>query len=80
MTQSAHVNVEYDMGVLRFRDQILVRDRKGGVFSKGGDSGSVIVDRGSKRATGLLFAGSDEFTVANHLSQVLRKLRVRLAV
>lgn len=76
---SADVKVEYEIGTLSFQGQILVRGEAGRVFSDAGDSGSVIVDRASGRATGLLFAGSRAYTIANHLSDVLRKLKVRLA-
>ncbi len=77
---SADVKVEYDIGTLSFTGQILVQDEGGGAFSDAGDSGSVIVDRKSGQATGLLFGGSRGFTIANHLSDVLRRLQVRLAI
>lgn len=70
---SADVNVEYNLGMLTFQDQILVRGN-GGRFSDHGDSGSVIVDRTTKRATGLLFAGSASHTIANPLVDVLAQL------
>ncbi len=75
---NADVNVEYDMGVLSFQGQMLIRG-EGGAFSDAGDSGSAIIDRASGQATGLLFGGSQAFTIANHLAKVLRKLGVRLA-
>ncbi|MBM3767331.1 MAG: hypothetical protein FJW32_18230 [Acidobacteria bacterium] len=62
-----------------FTDQILiVGTPTPGGFSAGGDSGSLIVDRTTKRATGLLFAGSSSHTVANHISDVLAALGVTL--
>src|SRR6266481_5005395 len=57
---SATVKVQYDLGTLTFEDQVLIRG-EGGPFSGAGDSGSLIVDRTSARATGLLFAGSSRF-------------------
>lgn len=50
-------------------------------FSKGGDSGSLIVENcsSSPRAMGLLFAGSNTVTVANPISDVLTLLGVSMA-
>ncbi|MGO0121648.1 hypothetical protein [Desulfothermobacter acidiphilus] len=45
-------------------------------MSAPGDSGSLIVDQ-DNRAVGLLFAGSDRFTVANRITHVLEALQVR---
>jgi len=62
-----------------FTDQIIiVGTPTSGNFSAGGDSGSLIVDRATKRATGLLFAGSSSHTVANHIADVLAALGVTL--
>ena len=41
--------------------------------SKAGDSGSLVLDE-ENRAVGLLFAGSEEFTVINPIKTVLDKL------
>jgi hypothetical protein len=73
---SADVAVGYELGTVIFQDQILIRGDGGRMFSDSGDSGSVIVDRGSRRAAALLFAGSRTHTVANHLSDVLAQLGV----
>ena len=51
-----------------------------GIFSAPGDSGSVIVDRATRRATALLFAGSSTYTVANPLPDVLAQLGVSMVV
>lgn len=62
-----------------FNDQILIEGTPNpGGFSTSGDSGSLIVDRATKRATGLLFAGSSVVTIANHISEVLAALGVTL--
>ncbi len=45
--------------------------------SQGGDSGSLVVDE-QKRAVGLLFAGSEKFTVFNNIDLVLELLDVTL--
>jgi len=76
---SADIKIEYDLGMLTFQDQILVRG-SAGPFSDHGDSGSVIVDRTTKRATALLLAGSASHTVANPLEEVLAQLAVRMVV
>lgn len=55
-----------------FSDQV-VCDMK----SQGGDSGSLVLDK-SRRAVGLLFAGSDSFTVFNNINNVLSALEVKI--
>jgi hypothetical protein len=74
---NADVRVGYDLGELLFEGQILVVG-EGDQFSAAGDSGSLIVDRTSKTATGLLFAGSGTHTIANHLSDVLNTIGIGL--
>jgi len=76
---SATVKVQYDLGTLTFDDQILIRGDRG-AFSAAGDSGSLIVDRGTGRATGLLFGGGPQYTIANHFSDVLTALGATLVV
>jgi hypothetical protein len=75
---SADVTVGYDFGNARFIDQMLIVGDAGKAFSGAGDSGSLIVDRGTRRATGLLFAGSSSHTIANHIEPVLGALGVSL--
>jgi hypothetical protein len=76
--------VNYDIGTLRFDNQIEVEGEGDEPFSRGGDSGSLIVD-GNRRAVALLFAGSDHggsnnkgLTYANPIDAVLRALKVEL--
>jgi len=76
---SADVKIEYELGILTFFDQILIRGSEG-MFSDRGDSGSVIVDRTTRRATALLFAGSDSHTIANPLADVLAQLGVTMVI
>lgn len=66
--------VDYERGKVFFVDQILI---KGAKFSQGGDSGSLIMTMDNK-ATGLLFAGSEQFTLANKLENVEKLLGVRI--
>ena len=77
---SADVKVGYEKGDLTFVDQILIRGLKGIAFSNAGDSGSLIVDRKSGAATGLLFAGSTSYTIANHIELVLNAFGVELSI
>jgi hypothetical protein len=74
---SATVPIEFELGRLMFEDQILIRS-DAGAFSDGGDSGSLIVDRASGQATGLLIGGSSQFAIANHIGDVLQALNVKL--
>jgi hypothetical protein len=48
-------------------------------FSEAGDSGSLIVERATGRAIGLLIARSPQRTIANHVGAVLKALGVQLA-
>jgi hypothetical protein len=79
-----NVRVEYDMGVLRFDNQIEIEGTGNRAFSDSGDSGSLIVDQ-DRKAIGLLFAGGDEggsngrgLTYANPIQTVLDALKVDL--
>ena len=58
-------------GSARFENQIITD-----AMSKGGDSGSLLVDSGSQRAVGLLFAGSEQTTIHNPIQAVLDCLEV----
>ena len=73
------VTVGYEMGNVQFSDQILIVGHNGQAFSASGDSGSLILERGTNRAVGLLFAGSSTHTIANHIDDVLRALGVTMA-
>jgi hypothetical protein len=73
------VIVGYDRGELRFDDQLEISPAGRTPFSRGGDSGSLIVDD-NRRPAALLFAGNDaDTTYANPLPTVLQALKVELA-
>ena len=81
-----NVVVGYDIGNVRFDDQVEIEGAGDGPFSDGGDSGSLIVGR-DRRGVALLFAGSDQggangqgLTYANPLRAVLDALKVNLAL
>ncbi|HXA20470.1 MAG TPA: hypothetical protein VN380_26055 [Thermoanaerobaculia bacterium] len=73
------VTVGYEMGNLQFTNQILIVGRSSQAFSAAGDSGSLILERGTNHAVALLFAGSTTHTIANHIEDVLQALGVTLA-
>jgi len=73
------VIVEYETGEFTFENQVIIRGTNGVMFSDSGDSGSIILQRGTNAAVGLLFGGSPTYTIANHVGDVLRSLRVRMA-
>ena len=68
----ATVEVDYGGKSAVFRGQI-VSD----LLSRGGDSGSLVVDEGN-HAVGLLFAGGDTTTILNPIEAVLAALHLRL--
>jgi hypothetical protein len=73
------VKIAYDIGELMFENQIVIRGINGEQFSAAGDSGSLILERSTNKATGLLFAGSSSHTIANHIDDVLKALKITLA-
>lgn len=74
------IRVNYrEAGVFTFTGQLLIESVTAGQpFSQAGDSGSLILARGSNKAVGLLFAGSNSHTIANPISRVLQRLKVKL--
>jgi hypothetical protein len=73
------ISVQYETGTFTFAGQILIVGLDSQAFSNAGDSGSLIVERNSNLAVGLLFAGSSTHTIANHIEDVLQALNVTLA-
>ena len=77
---NATVDVQYDSGVARFENQIVVTP---GAFSAGGDSGSLIVVNNKRssdhlKPVGLLFAGSSLYTIANPIGTVLESFGITI--
>ena len=58
-------------GTAYFRNQIITTN-----MSQGGDSGSLLLSRDERMATGLLFAGSSVVTIHNNIANVLMGLGV----
>lgn len=77
----ATVNVDYRIGTARFVNQIIVTGSSG-EFSAPGDSGSLVVTRGSggadRRPVGLLFAGSRASTIISPLGPVLDRFDIQI--
>ena len=69
----------YETGDYTFASQIIVVGSHGQSFSDAGDSGSLILQRGTNKAVALLFAGSKTHTIANHIGDALTALKVKLA-
>ncbi len=66
------VSVDYGGNIATFQNQLMA-----GALSKGGDSGSVVLDM-NKQVVGLLFAGSNTTTIMNPIQFVLDALQVQL--
>lgn len=63
------VKVSYPMGIIAFKNQIRTTS-----MSKGGDSGSCLFERNTKKPVGLLFAGSESASFFNSFRTVLSSL------
>jgi len=74
----ALVQVQFDKGTITFDEQIVIRSLNRRKFSDSGDSGSLIVEKPTGKAVGLLFAGGTGYTLANPIGAVLKALKVRL--
>jgi hypothetical protein len=74
------VSVQYEAGPMTFADQIIIVGLAAQPFSAAGDSGSLILERSTNKAVGLLFAGSTSHTIANHIGDVLNAMGVSLVV
>ncbi|PSB04603.1 hypothetical protein [Merismopedia glauca] len=77
MDLSADINVRYGSEIAHFEDQIAINGING-MFSDGGDSGSLIVDAVTKRPVALLFAGGGNTTFGNPIGLVLSRFNVEI--
>lgn len=81
MIQAVGVSVNVNFGAGRvghFRDQFSVRSTRGGNFSAGGDSGSIVWEWSTGVSpVGLLFAGGGGTTFCNRMSRVVSALDIR---
>jgi hypothetical protein len=75
----AAVKVSYGVsGTAIFQDQIIIQSAPFFNFSQGGDSGSLIVTESGNHPTGLLFAGTGGYTIANKIENVLAAFAVKM--
>jgi hypothetical protein len=73
------VSLQYETGIFTFAGQITIAGSNGQAFADAGDSGALILERGTNLAVGLLIGGSPSHGTASHLSDVLSALKVTLA-
>ena len=71
-------SITYRGGTANIGRQIRVLPRFGGMFSSGGDSGSLIVDTLSKRPIALLNGGVGNETYASPIVPILQRFRIRI--
>src|SRR5207248_8928609 len=69
------ISVPVPGGEARFVDQIAILGLNG-LFAAEGDSGSLVLDRQTNRAVGLLFLQAGNYSLANPISTVLTSLDV----
>jgi hypothetical protein len=82
-TRNLDLQVDFEGKLIDFEDQFEI---KGGIkngkrtkFCLGGDSGSLILEKGTGNAVGLLFAGADDGTTfATPISEVLSAFSVKI--
>ncbi len=71
---AARLQINYPVGLVGFRDQVLCTR-----YTEGGDSGSLVLDKKTKKAVGLHFAGSPgKSSFFNPIDRVLSGLGVKL--
>lgn len=84
VTYPVNLKIKVDEINVGFKDQMIINGSdeefsEGGVFSQGGDSGSIVIDYESHMALGLLVGGSDSgLGFATPLEPVLRELGVAI--
>lgn len=74
----AVVRVRFGGRTAIFRDQIAIQGPPGELFSRGGDSGSIVWTVDGQRPVGLLFAGGEGTTFVNKIHHVLAALEIDL--
>lgn len=82
-TRNLDLEVDFDGQLVDFEDQFEVKgslkNGKRTKFCDGGDSGSLILERGTHNAVGLLFAGSEDGTTfATPIAEVLDAFSVKM--
>ncbi len=79
---NAQVIVSYSGGNAQFVQQFIVTGDNNAPFSGNGDSGSLVVvasGGNARKAVGLLFAGSGNYTAVNPIGPILQKFGVQIS-
>lgn len=78
-TRNLDLKVDFDGRDIEFLDQFEIKGNNGTMFCDGGDSGSLIFEKDTLKAVGLLFAGTDDGTTfATPIKEVLDHLSVKI--
>lgn len=78
--EDAHlrVRIDYRFGTFDFDDMLLIKGDQG-PFAKPGDSGALVFDAATNKATAIVVGGSQEYTIACPLQKCLDQLRPLLS-
>lgn len=74
----AQVVISYGQQRALFVNQWLIRPLQGGVFARGGDSGSILLNPEGQAVALLFAAGSDGSAIATPISRILGRFRVTI--
>lgn len=78
-TRNLDLKVDFGNKLIEFRDQFEIKGNRGTMFCDGGDSGSLIFEKDSLKAVGLLFAGTDDGTTfATPIKEVLTHFAIKI--
>jgi hypothetical protein len=72
------VRIDYRFGTFDFENMMLIKGDQG-QFAKPGDSGALVFDTATNRATAIVVGGSQEYTIACPLQKCLDQLRPLLS-
>jgi hypothetical protein len=73
-----YIDATVKVGYLHQREGLFKNQIMTGDMADGGDSGSILFEDGTENVVGLLFAGSDKFTIFNKIDDVRRTLGIDL--
>jgi hypothetical protein len=75
---NVHMRIDYRFGTYDFDDLVLIEGDYG-QFAVPGDSGALVVDQATKKATALVIGGSSKYTIACPIATAFRELEAQLA-
>ena len=70
---NATITVNYGTNAALFENQFVA-----GPMSAGGDSGSLVLEQGTRRMVGLLFAGSEQATIFSPIQPILERFNLEI--